>query len=231
MDEKKVTKISLSTFFLILAVIAIVIMGVLIYKINNDKIAETNKSNELQTKVNSLEGKANELQVKINTVSQTVNSNNTENTVSNTTVTNTEVKKYTYSDIAGTYKGTSKNNDESNDGYSDRHYELNLFENGTFSYENYSDTPNGKIGNYTIVDDTITLNYWFSTGSDTSLDVANGKKTLKLNENNSITDSQPERSNSSNLVLTKVPSTEENEKATTINYIIDNYCIYNKFEK
>jgi hypothetical protein len=39
-------------------------MGILIYKINNDKIAETNKSNELQTKVSSLEGKANELQEK-----------------------------------------------------------------------------------------------------------------------------------------------------------------------
>ena len=38
MEEKKVTKISLSTFFLILAIIAIIVMGIFIYKLNNDNI-------------------------------------------------------------------------------------------------------------------------------------------------------------------------------------------------
>ena len=37
MEEKKVTKISLSTFFLILAIIAIIVMGIFMYKLYNEK--------------------------------------------------------------------------------------------------------------------------------------------------------------------------------------------------
>lgn len=51
MEEKKSTKISLSTFFLILAIIAIVVMGIFIYKLNNDKTIEIQKSAELQSLV------------------------------------------------------------------------------------------------------------------------------------------------------------------------------------
>lgn len=74
MEEKNVTKISLSTFFLILAIIAIIIMGVFIYKLNNDKTAEIQKSTELQLQVNSLNGTVSDLQGKINKVSETINS-------------------------------------------------------------------------------------------------------------------------------------------------------------
>lgn len=81
MEEKNVTKISLSTFFLILAIIAIIVMGVFIYKLNNDKTAEVQKSTELQAQVNSLNGTVSDLQGKINNISETINSNNsTENT-------------------------------------------------------------------------------------------------------------------------------------------------------
>lgn len=73
MEEKKVTKISLSTFFLILAIIAIIVMGIFIYKLNNDKTVEIQKSTELQAKVNSLNGTVSKLQKKINKVSETVN--------------------------------------------------------------------------------------------------------------------------------------------------------------
>ena len=68
MEEKNVTKISLSTFFLMLAIIAIVVMGVFIYKLNNDKTVEIQKSTELQAQVNSLNGTVSDLQGKINTV-------------------------------------------------------------------------------------------------------------------------------------------------------------------
>lgn len=73
MEEKKVAKISLSTFFLILAIILIIVMGIFIYKLNNDKTIEIQKSTELQAKVNSLNGTVSELQAKINKVSETVN--------------------------------------------------------------------------------------------------------------------------------------------------------------
>ena len=76
MEEKNVTKISLSTFFLMLAIIAIVVMGVFIYKLNNDKTVEIQKSTELQAQVNSLNGTVSDLQGKINNISETINSNN-----------------------------------------------------------------------------------------------------------------------------------------------------------
>ena len=74
MEEKNVTKISLSTFLLILAIIAIAVMGIVIYKLNNDKTAEIQKSTELQSQVNSLSSTVNDLQSKIDKVSETVNS-------------------------------------------------------------------------------------------------------------------------------------------------------------
>ena len=93
MEEKNVTKISLSTFFLILAIIAIIVMGIFIYKLNNDKTAEIQKSTELQSQVNSLNGTVSDLQGKINKVSETINSSgnttNSEKKSSNNTTTST----------------------------------------------------------------------------------------------------------------------------------------------
>lgn len=89
MEEKNVTKISLSTFFLILAIIAIIVMGIFIYKLNNDKTAEVQKSTELQAQVNSLNGTVSDLQNKIDKVSETVNSNTpVENSTTNNTSNN-----------------------------------------------------------------------------------------------------------------------------------------------
>ena len=79
MKEKNFTKISLSTFFLILAIIAIIVMGIFIYKLNNDKTAEIQKSTELQSQVNSLNGKDNSDDVTYSKKSNTdVNKNTSE---------------------------------------------------------------------------------------------------------------------------------------------------------
>ena len=84
MEEKRVKKISISTFFLILAIIVIIVMGVFIYKLNNDKLIEIQKATELQSKVNSLNETVNKLQKKIDKVSETINSNDLdENTTAN----------------------------------------------------------------------------------------------------------------------------------------------------
>ena len=90
MEEKNATKISLSTFFLILAIIAIIVMGIFIYKLNNDKTAEIQKSTELQAQVDSLNGTVSDLQGKINNISETINTNSVdkENTTTNTNSTN-----------------------------------------------------------------------------------------------------------------------------------------------
>ena len=65
MKEEKAKTISLSTFFLILSIIIIAIMGLFIYNLNNDKTTETKKSAELQTKANNLNNNINELQEKM----------------------------------------------------------------------------------------------------------------------------------------------------------------------
>ena len=83
MEEKNATKISLSTFFLILAIIAIIVMGIFIYKLNNDKTTEIQKSTELQAQVNSLNGMISDLQGKINNISETVNQENKNETTNN----------------------------------------------------------------------------------------------------------------------------------------------------
>lgn len=81
MDEKKAIKISLSTFFLILAIIVIIVMCIFMFKLYNEKTEETKKSSELQTQVNNLNETISDLQGKIDNISETINSNNsTENT-------------------------------------------------------------------------------------------------------------------------------------------------------
>ena len=82
MEEKNNAKISLSTFFLILAIIAIIVMGIFIYKLNNDKITEIQKSTELQSKISTLETQNNNLNGMINTLQEKKinNSNETTNT-------------------------------------------------------------------------------------------------------------------------------------------------------
>ena len=82
MEEKNATKISLSTFFLILAIIAIIIMGIFIYKLNNDKTAEFQKSTELQAEVNTLKTQNYNLSGTINTLQGNSSNEITNNTVS-----------------------------------------------------------------------------------------------------------------------------------------------------
>lgn len=86
MEDKKVTKISLSTFLLIFAIIIIVIMGVFIFKLNNEKTVETQRATELETQVSNLNSTVNNLQEKINKVSETINSENTTNVEANSAV-------------------------------------------------------------------------------------------------------------------------------------------------
>ena len=106
MEEKNTTKISLSTFFLILAIIAIVVMGIFIYKLNNEKTIETQKSADLQAQVSSLSSTVNSLQSKINTISETVNNdNNSTNTATTTPATErTDTNLTTYNGNEYTFK-------------------------------------------------------------------------------------------------------------------------------
>lgn len=119
MEEKKTIKISLSTFFLILAIIVIVIMGVFIFKFYNDKKVADSEVKDLNNQVIGLESTINNLEGKINSLEGTVNSNtnnntnnvvNSETTTNNTTsktFSNNEIKKaiQDYLDLMGAYSG------------------------------------------------------------------------------------------------------------------------------
>ncbi|MBR2289162.1 MAG: hypothetical protein IJ867_00705 [Clostridia bacterium] len=89
MEEKKSNGISVSGFFLIIAIIIIIAMGYFIYKFYNDKTTETKKAADLQTEVDRLNGTVSELQGKINSISENinVNVNNTDTGVENKTST------------------------------------------------------------------------------------------------------------------------------------------------
>ena len=124
MEEKNATKISLSTFFLILAIIAIIVMGIFIYKLNNDKTAEIKKSTGLQAQVNSLNGTISELQGKIDNISKTINSTNNENetTTNNNNIITDKEETLTNNTVQsvkpniGTFSVKNLTDDERNDG-------------------------------------------------------------------------------------------------------------------
>ena len=92
MKEKEPIKVSLSTFFLIIAIMVIIVMGYFMYQFYNEKVIATKESAELKTQVNNLQGKIDNIEDTINSNTSTENSNIP---VSNETssFTNEQVKK------------------------------------------------------------------------------------------------------------------------------------------
>lgn len=92
MEEKKGIRISFSTFFLILAIIIIIIMGYFIYMFYNDKKIANNTIEDLNNQVKSLENTVDSLQSIIDNVSNTIKDGSVENNASisneNTTTSN-----------------------------------------------------------------------------------------------------------------------------------------------
>ena len=90
MEEKNAKKISLSTFLLIIAIaiIAIIVMGVFIYKINNEKTLASNKIKELNYQINNLQTTIESLQGKTENDSNIINKENNESTDNNNQSTN-----------------------------------------------------------------------------------------------------------------------------------------------
>jgi hypothetical protein len=67
-------------------------------------------------------------------------------------------------------------------------FTLYLLDDGTFKYEYSAYAPIGVIGNYIIDNDTIILNYLFSTNSGTDLEVTEGTKKLIITDDEQIID-------------------------------------------
>ena len=98
MEKKESIKVSLSTLFLVIAIIIIFIMGYFLYKLYDDKVEETNKATDLQKQVVNLNETINDLQGKLNSINDTININTntsktSETTNNNVAFTEEEVKK------------------------------------------------------------------------------------------------------------------------------------------
>ena len=173
MEEKKVIKISLSTFFLILAIVAICFMGYFIYKLNSERMSTSKQVSELNRKITLLESNQSEPKEEVVETSTTIDEtpkNNAENAIS-------------YNDISGIYEGSKKMTDGSTVSYY-----LYLFENGTYKYTYGTDILLGTVGNYIIVDNTIKLNKFFDTASSAGMVATLGKFEITINDDTSLTD-------------------------------------------
>ena len=151
MDEKKPIKISLSTFFLILAVIVILVMGYFMYKLYNEKVAATQKIDNLNNEISNLESNVNNLQQKIDSISNTINSSevSTNNNISNNFENNANS---TISLKKGNYTINEVKLDEV--GVSNEECGVTLKENNDFQiYMGYGSTHSGKyeIKNNTLI--------------------------------------------------------------------------------
>ena len=96
--------------------------------------------------------------------------------------------KNNFSSVAGTYTAKFENLKGDGDETS-ASITLTLHENGVFTYVFSQYTPSGVLGNYTIDDDKIILTNWFNSYSSTDLQITKGTKTLTINSDGSITDS------------------------------------------
>ena len=205
MEEKNVAKISLSTFLLIIAIIAIVIMGVFIYKLNNDKTVEVQKSTELQAQVNSLKTQNNSLNSTITTLQE-----NSSNEITTTTVTEKSEEDNLNNNI-------EKNVAEYNKNFSNSVF--NKLNTGTniivpiWAYRNYSE---------------ITINknheaFWNNQGNDTFPETSNTKVASNVVNAWYCPLGQDIESNGCLLFL------KENGNVTYIRFYLDNSSTGNQF--
>lgn len=78
-------KVSILAIMLVIAFIAIAVMGVFMYKILNDKTAESKRADELQAQMNDLDKTVSELQGKLDSVSNIINSDTSKDTTKEST--------------------------------------------------------------------------------------------------------------------------------------------------
>lgn len=157
------------------------------------------------------------------------NSSNIE-TITNNNITNKKTS-YNYSDIKGLYEYKSENMiDESGTEFSASYF-LYLYENGTFNYRMASFSSYGYMGNYIISDNTVVLNYLFSNNSGSEIEVTTGTKTLTINSDNTLTDTNQliTAIKDTSVILTKASLTEENEflQSNDFTKILNDYNITN----
>lgn len=188
MEEKKTIKVSLSTFFLIIAIIAICIMGYFLYSSNTKANDMISKEKELNAKIAKLEDDIASKQTQISATSNNFNSENTNsNKVNNDN--STIENNLTFSSLSGIYVGDAKVEPGTTpDGETE--VTLYLYENGSFKYNDSPGLESGKVGYYTFSDNNLILHEVLLCANDIGRTITNDTMTLKINSDNSITDSK-----------------------------------------
>ena len=87
---------------------------------------------------------------------------------------------YTVENIRGAYKYISEEMTDDNGNKFTASYYLTLYSNGLFEYRMATMAPFGYIGNYTINDNKITLNYLFGTTSGYGINVLDKEQTKEI---------------------------------------------------
>ena len=216
MSEKAPIKISLSTFFLVIAILVIIVMGIYLYI---EKINSTKTITELENSNADMENTIDNLQNKIDTIPNTISSD-TSNTITQTQATSiptntsssSSANNLTYSSLKGTYEGTVSYN-----GLTDKVH-LTLCKNGMYSYNDIIGTDCAGEGYYTFNGNELTLHQLLRLGNDPGVHIENDTIELKINDDNSITD------NKLNTVLKKSSDIVQYEVdiCTTLKSALDN---------
>lgn len=180
MEEKKTIKISLSTFFLILTIIAIGAMGFFIYKLNDDKTKEIEQANELRKKISVLESENNTLKQKESTYTQNAtNQVANKNNVEEKTIETTNVNNC--SSVKGIYKA------EATDPRGDKgEVQLTLNEDGTFAYYYVPNFETHYEGYYTIDGNNIILHAILGCGNDIGAGMIDETIKIEYNKDNVV---------------------------------------------
>lgn len=150
MEKKEPIKVSMSTFFLILAIIVIAVMGYFLYTANaktNDMIS---KEKELNAKITKLENeKIESTQAQINATKNNVDNENASS--------NEAIKNLSYSTLSGIYIGEAKVEPRTTPDGDTKVY-LYLYEDGGFIYNNIpGGFESGISGYYTFNEKEIVL--------------------------------------------------------------------------
>lgn len=154
MEEKKSIKISRSTFFLIIAIIVIVVMGYIIYKLNDDKIKAKLEVSQLNSQIESLKNSVASMQNQIKNTSKANNSN-----VSNDLNTNTASTENTANNKQKSTEDTIKDLFLENLKEIDNNNEEKLVEYRVDKVTIEKDISNDILNNYKPTDILATITY------------------------------------------------------------------------
>lgn len=207
MEKNKALKISLSTFFLIIAIIVICVMGYFLYKAIEGKNTIGAIVNQLNERIDLLNNTIDTLEEQNKNNNENEKSTNTNITEENTNIVQNNSAKneaeVSPDSLKGLYAAELKDGGDS----TNNKVLLVLFGNDKFSYSTNPLIDSSVTGHYTVSDNILTLNEEYIHPNDVGGPYpTNGTRYLKINNDGSITD---ETSFNEGTVILKKTTEEE----------------------